>query len=278
MKLMASLSMATYPDANSAKIAANAVALVAQVDAVLHAVAINVDIPDVSNALSTYLLDLPYKIREVEATSRKRGKDLLEAVIQEAAHAGVTISTQELAAPPALMGDVATKHSRYFDVCLVGWAPDNQTARMLAEAILFGSGRPTLLLPDSTDVGALGHVVIAWDGSRVAARAVADARAFLERASMVTVVTVTDEKPLPGQGIGEHLALGLRTRGLVAEAVSIQAGDSSIGTALQEHALKIGGNLLVMGGYGHSRVRDFVLGGATEGILADLRLPVLLSH
>lgn len=278
MKLMASLSLATYPDANSSKTAANAVALVAQVDAALQAVAINVDIPDVSNALSTYLLDLPYKIHEVEATSRKSGKDLLEAVTREAARAGVTLTTQELTAPPALMGDVAAKHSRYFDVCLVGWAPDNQAARMLAEAILFGSGRPTLLLPDSTDVGVLGHVVIAWDGSRVAARAVADARVFLERASTVTVVTVTDEKPLPGQGIGERLALGLRTRGLVAKAVAVQAGDSSIGTALQEHALKIGGNLLVMGGYGHSRVRDFVLGGATEGILADLRLPVLLSH
>ncbi|RVA11954.1 universal stress protein [Mesorhizobium sp. M7A.F.Ca.US.002.01.1.1] len=278
MKVMASLSLATYPDANSAKIAANAVAVVKKIDAALHAVAVDVDIPDVSNALSNYLLDLPYKIQEAEATSHKRGKALLEAINQEAARAGVTLSTQELAAPPALMGDVAAKHSRYFDVCLVGWAPDNQTARMLAEAILFGSGRPTLLLPDSTDVGVLGHVVIAWDGSRVAARAVADARAFLERASTITVLTVTDEKPLPGQGIGQRLALGLRTRGLAAEAVSIQAGDSSIGTALQEHALKIGGNLLVMGGYGHSRVRDFVLGGATEGILADLRLPVLLSH
>ncbi len=278
MNLMAAVYLATYPDANSRKIAANAIALAKQIDTALHAVAINVDIPDVSNALSTYLLDLPYKIQEAEATSRKRGKDLLEAIVQEAAHAGVTLSTQELTAPPALMGDVAAKHSRYFDVCLVGWAPDNQAARMLAEAILFGSGRPTLLLPDSTDVGTLGHVVIAWDGSRVAARAIADARVFLERASMITVVTVTDEKPLPGQGIGERLALGLRTRGLVAEAASIQAGDSSIGTALQEHALKIGGNLLVMGGYGHSRVRDFVLGGATEGILGDLRLPVLLSH
>jgi nucleotide-binding universal stress UspA family protein len=278
MKLMASLSLATYPDANSSKTAANAVALVAQVDAALHAVAINVDIPDVSNALSTYVLDLPYKIAEAEATSRKSGKDLLEAVTQEAARASVTLTAQELTAPPALMGDVAAKQSRYFDVCLVGWAPANQTARMLAEAILFGSGRPTLLLPDSTDVGVLGHVVIAWDGSRVAARAVADARVFLERASTITVLTVTDEKPLPGQGIGERLALGLRMRGLVAEAVSVQAGDSSIGTALQEHALKIGGNLLVMGGYGHSRVRDFVLGGATQGILADLRLPVLLSH
>jgi nucleotide-binding universal stress UspA family protein len=270
--------MATYPDANTPKIASNAVALARNIDAALHAVAINVDIPDVSNPLSTYLLDLPYKIAEVEATSRKHGKALLEAIIQEAARGGVTLSTQELTAPPALMGDVAAKHSRYFDISLVGWAASNQTARMLAEAILFGSGRPTLLLPDSMDVGVLGHVVIAWDGSRVAARAVADARAFLERASTITVVTVTDEKPLPGQGIGERLALGLRTRGLVAEAVSIRARDSSIATALQEHALKVGGNLLVMGGYGHSRVRDFVLGGATEGILADLRLPVLLSH
>ncbi|TIP95413.1 MAG: universal stress protein, partial [Mesorhizobium sp.] len=78
--------------------------------------------------------------------------------------------------------------------------------------------------------------------------------------------------------IGERLAQGLRTRGLAAGAASIQAEGRSIGTALQEHALKIGGNLLVMGGYGHSRIRDFVLGGATEGILSELRLPVLLSH
>ena len=278
MKLVASLSLATYPDANSSKIVPNAVALVKQIDAALHAMAIDVDIPDVSNALSSYFLDLPHQIQEAEATSRKRGSDLLEAIAQEAARSGVTVTTQELTAPPALMGDVAAKHSRYFDLCLVGWEPANQTARMIAEAILFGSGRPTLLLPESVDVGLLGHVVIAWDGSRVAARAVADARAFLERASMITVVTVTDEKPLPAQRIGERLALGLKTRGLLAEAATIQAGDSSIGAALQEHALRIGGNLLVMGGYGHSRVRDFVLGGATDGILADLRLPVLLSH
>ena len=134
------------------------------------------------------------------------------------------------------------------------------------------------MLPDDIDVGALGHVVVAWDGSRVAARAIADAQPLLAHASMVTVLTVTDEKRLPGQDIGERLAQGLRTRGLVAEAVSIQAGARSIGAALQQHSLKIGGNLLVMGGYGHSRVRDFVLGGATEGILANLQLPVLLSH
>ncbi len=278
MKLMATLCLATYPDANSPAIAANSVAVVKQLDATLHAIAINVDIPDVSNALSRYLLDLPSKIREVEATSRKHGKTLLEAVAKEASQGAVALTTQEIAAAPALMGDVAANQCRYFDLCLVGLAPDNPAARMIAEAILFGAGRPTLLLPDAMDVGALDHVVIAWDGSRVAARAVADARPFLERASRVTIVSATDEKPLPGKDIGERLAEGLRMRGLTADAASIQAGDRSIGTALQEHALKIGGNLLVMGGYGHSRVRDFVLGGATEGVLADLRLPVLLSH
>ncbi len=176
------------------------------------------------------------------------------------------------------MADIAVMQARYSDLCLLGWARDNQMAKTTAEAILFGSGRPVIMLPDDMEVGAVDHIVIAWDGSRVAARAVADAQPLLARAALVTAVTVIDEKRLPGQDIGELLAQGLRTRGLVAKAVSIQAGGRSIGTALQQHSLKIGGNLLVMGGYGHSRVRDFVLGGATEGILAGLQLPVLLSH
>ena len=278
MKLITCLPLATYPEANTVKIASNAVALARQVGAALHTVVVNVDIPDVSNALSSYLLDLPAKIREVEATSRKRGKILLEALAKEASQHDVTLTTEDVAAPPALMGDVAAERCRYFDLSLVGMAADNPTARMTAEAILFGAGRPTLLFPEATDVRLLDHVVIAWNGSRVAARAVADARPFLEGAARITVISVTDEKPLPGKDIGERLAEGLRVRGLTVESSSIRAGDRSIGAALQEHAVKIGGKLLVMGGYGHSRVRDFVLGGATEGVLADLRLPVLLSH
>ncbi|MGX7873119.1 hypothetical protein ACVDG5_010225 [Mesorhizobium sp. ORM6] len=183
MKLMTSLSVVTYPDANTPKTASNAVAVAKDIGATLHAVIINVEIPAVSNALSGYLLDLPSKIREVEAISRERGKTLLEAVAKKASRGGITLTTQEIAAQPALMGDAAAEQSRYFDICLVGWAPDNPSARMAAEALVFGSGRPTLLLPDSDDLDVLGHVVIAWDGSRVAARAVADARPFLERAS-----------------------------------------------------------------------------------------------
>ena len=109
MKLMTCLSLATYPEANTPKIASNAVSLARQMRAALHAVAVNVDIPDVSNALSRYLLDLPSKIREVTATSRKCSKTLLEAVAKEASQGDVTLTTQEIAAPPALMGDVAAK-------------------------------------------------------------------------------------------------------------------------------------------------------------------------
>ncbi|MDG4880415.1 universal stress protein [Mesorhizobium sp. WSM4884] len=278
MQLLASLFLPTYPDPPGPKVVSNAVAVARQLDATLDAAVINVDIPDVSNALSGFLLDLPAKIREVEAASRNRGKALLEAAAAEASRCNVTLTRQQFKAQPALMGEAAAAEARYFDLCMVGWSPDNDAARMTAEAIVFSSGRPALILPDAKDIGVLGHVVIAWDGSRVAARAVADARPFLERASAISIVTVTDEKTLPRQDIGERLAQGLGARGLQAKAASIQTGKAEIGIALQEHALKIGGSLLVMGGWGHSRLRDFVLGGATEDILSDLRLPVLMSH
>ncbi|AZO16703.1 universal stress protein [Mesorhizobium sp. M2A.F.Ca.ET.043.05.1.1] len=278
MQMLASLFLPTYPDPPGPKIASNAVAVAKQLGATLDAAVINVDIPDVSNALSSFLLDLPAKIREVETASRNRGKALLENVAAEAARCKVTLTTQELKAQPAFIGEAAAREGRYFDLCMVGWARDTESIRMTAEEVVFSSGRPALILPGDEDVGALDNVVIAWDGSRVAARAVADAKPFLERASAISIVSVTDEKVLPGKDIAERLAHGLAARGVRAKAQSIQTGDSEIGVALQEHALKVGGNLLVMGGWGHSRLRDFVLGGATEGILSNLRLPVLMSH
>jgi nucleotide-binding universal stress UspA family protein len=278
MQLSASLFLPTYPDPPGSKIASNAMAVASYLGATLDVAVINVDIPDVSNALSGLLLDLPEKIREVKAASRNRGKAQLEKAAAEAARCKVNMTSQELKAQPALIGEAAAMEGRYFDLCMVGWARDTESVRMTAEEVVFGSGRPTLILPGDEDVGTLDHVVIAWDGSRVAARAVADARPFLERASAISIITVTDEKVLPREDIGDRLAHGLAARGLRAKAESIHAGDNEIGAALEDHAIRINGSLLVMGGWGHSRIRDFVLGGATEGILSDLRLPVLMSH
>ncbi|BCH25299.1 universal stress protein [Mesorhizobium sp. L-8-3] len=278
MKLKAFLPLVTHPDPNSDAVAAHAVAVARQFGADLHVLVVNVDIPPVSNALSDLLLDLPNKIRQAEEQSRARGAHLLDRVEHQASAAGVPLSTEEVSAGPAFLYEKAATSARYFDLDLVGWEKGNPTSRTLAEAVIFGAGRPTILLPEHCDIGTLKHVAIAWDGSRVAARAVADAQPLLARCEAVSVITVIDEKPLAELDAGERLADGLRKRGLQAEATRIKAGDAPVGVTLQEQAIQLGAGLLVMGGYGHSRVRDFILGGATEAVLDDLRLPVLLSH
>ena len=278
MKLQAFLPLVTYPDSNSDAIAANATAMAKYLEASLHAEAFNADIPDVSNVLSKLLLKLPELIREAEATSRRRGEHLLEKVREEAAKGDVSLTTGVSSAALAMISEAAAADARYFDISLVGWEAGNPTSRALAEAVVFGSGRPAVLLPEAVAIGSIGHVAIAWDGSRVAARAVADARVFLDRSSKVTVLTVIDEKPLKERDGAERLAENLRKRGLAAEANFLHAEDCPIGISLQQHAIERGANLLVMGGFGHSLVRDFVLGGATEDVLDDPQLPVLFSH
>ena len=278
MKLQAFLPLVTYADPNSDNIAANAVAVAAQLGADLHALAINADIPPLSNSLTRFLLDVPEMIRAAEALSQERGEHLLAEVTKLAAPADVAVTANAVAAALTLLADTAATHARYFDLSLVGWEAGNSTSRMTAEAVIFGSGRPALLLPELWQVASMDHVAIAWDGSRVAARAVADAGPVLQRASRISVLTVLDEKPLNEKEPGERLADGLRKRGLPADVLPIRAEDCPIAETLQQRTIERGGNLLVMGGYGHSRVRDFVLGGATEGVLSDLLLPVMLSH
>lgn len=278
MKLQAFVPFVTYPEANADVFGEHAVFVANEIGATIHAVAINADIPDVSNALSRVLLNTPELIRQAEAASRQRGQHLLAILKEKAIAAGVEVTTEALAAPIPALGDTAALHARYGDLSLVGWEAGNMTSRATAEAVVFGSGKPTILLPELWEASPLDHVAIAWDGSRVAARAVADAHLFLERATRISVLTVVDEKPLKEKGSGEHLAIALRARGLNAEAVEIKAQDCPIAETLQQTAIEKGVRLLVMGGYGHSRLRDFVLGGATQGVLADLLMPVLLSH
>ncbi len=135
-----------------------------------------------------------------------------------------------------------------------------------------------MLLPDLSEVTTLERIAIAWDGSRVAARAVADVLSLTRRATKIFVLTVTDEKPLKEEEAGQRLAHDLRRRGFVTEARAVLAEDCPIADTLQDHAIGLDADLLVMGGYGHSRFREFVLGGATQGVLDDLRLPVMMSH
>jgi len=278
MKRQVLLPLVTHPDPNPEAVVRNAAAIAVWLEADLHALTLNAQIPSVSNALSRLLLDVPGMIREAETASRGHAERLAAAVTQAAEKADIHATVEALSLDPAALAEAAAVRARYFDLALVGLDSGNAAARSVAEAVLFGSGRPVVLLPDAALAGKAGHVTIAWDGSRVAARAVADAGPLLERATRICVLTVVDEKPLHDRESGERLVRVLRDRGLPAECVAARAEDRPIGQMLQERALEMSADLLVMGGYGHSRVRDFVLGGATRGILGDLRLPVLISH
>jgi len=149
-----------------------------------------------------------------------------------------------------------------------------------AEAVIFGSGRPTLILPTNLKRRPfqLATVAVAWDFSRAAARAISDALPLLELANKVHIVTVVNEKALDTRRSGEELAKNLARHGIDAVLDKVDAKGRPIGEVLESFTSSQGADLLVMGAYGHSKWREFVLGGATRSLLSKPPLPILLSH
>lgn len=170
---------------------------------------------------------------------------------------------------------------RCFDLSIVAQSDDeDETALdLIAEAALFESGRPVLIVP-YIQKGPL-HVdraTVCWDGSANAARAANDALPFLKLAKKVDLVTVSSarevSKALPEADILHHLA----RHGVKVESKSIPSPDLTVADAVLSYAADSGSNLLVMGGYGHSRMREFILGGMTRDILSSMTVPVLMAH
>lgn len=148
----------------------------------------------------------------------------------------------------------------------------------MIESALFDGAAAVLVVPYvTTKPLALDRVTIAWDGGRAAARAVHAALPFLEKAKRITVLMVGKAGSVPGEP-GADLAVWLSRHGLDVEIETIEAPEITVADALLDHAADKSVDLLVMGGYGHSRVREFLLGGATRGILASMTVPVLMAH
>lgn len=143
-------------------------------------------------------------------------------------------------------------------------------------SVLFGSGRACLFVPPKgTAPRNFGTVVVGWNGSREAARAVAEAMPFLRQASQVVVVVANEgQEPLPADDIARHLS-----RHDVATIIRVaEIEDQGAGAVLLSEVRRLGASLLVMGGYGHSRLRELVLGGATRHVLAHADIPVLMAR
>lgn len=173
--------------------------------------------------------------------------------------------------------DVAS--GRTADLCVLGLAREDLEQRMEVEAWLFGAGRPCLLHPaDSVGHFSLNTVAIAWDESRTAARAVSDAIPLLGHARAVRILTVRGEKSIPSKDPGSTLVEYLALHGITATAEEFAIGSHGIGRALLEGAGRAQADLLVMGAYGHSRLQEFLLGGATRDVLSAASMPLLLSN
>ena len=266
--------LTTYPDATPEQVVGNAADFAAGQDATVTSLVIDVSMPNVANPLSIPLIDARQMALEAEGLSRSNGLQLDELLRESCKARSVDVESATVRLDLTAIGDAVAAAARLHDLTLV--APGAEF-RPLAEAVIFGSGRPVLLVPRTESVGAGDHVAIAWDGGRAAARALGDAMWLVEAASRVSILFAGRDKAVSQTAAGE-LSEAFGKRGIPAELRPVDAAGRGIGDALQAEAIAAGAKLMVMGGFGHSRMRDFVLGGATAGVLSDLRLPVLISH
>ncbi|NNE22498.1 MAG: universal stress protein [Rhizobiales bacterium] len=149
------------------------------------------------------------------------------------------------------------------------------------ERIVMESGRPVLLIPRSGEFADIGsNIIVGWNGTREAARAVFDAMPLLEQSSATRLIWVDPQKT--GQKArnlpGSEMAATLARHGINSTAEAMPTDGIGQGDALLNRASDLGADLIVMGAYGHSRMREFVFGGATRTILNHMTVPVLMSH
>jgi nucleotide-binding universal stress UspA family protein len=173
-------------------------------------------------------------------------------------------------------------HARYADLVVINQTdPDSPDATHFGDAVLLAVGRPVLLVPYAGETFRFGqNVLVCWNASREASRALTDALPLLKTAQKVTVLTVDGEASRAGHGEspGSDIALYLARHGVNAVAAQTVSASVDVGSVLLSRAFDLRADLIVMGAYGHSRVREIVMGGATRTVLQSMTAPVLMSH
>ena len=245
------------------------------------------DIPSASYFLGA---SLPFADASADDVVRRMRLDAA------AASAGVEATFRDLIRREDVPGDwryveglvpaTVALHARYADLTVVGqpnpYDPQDEVNREATIVTpLMSSGRPVLIVPYAGTFAEIGdHVLVAWNASREAARAVNDALPLLEQAKKVTILAVNPRRGIDGGGEvpAADIALHLARHGVRAEAAHTVANDIPDGEALLSYAADIGADLIVAGGYGHSRAREMVFGGVTRTLIEEMTVPVFLSH
>lgn len=269
------LFMTSYPDRTPGWAITASGCLAATLGARLSTALYQTRFRQVSNALADKLIQANQLVASENARSRDAAHSLLtefaSKVDEPVRGEQILLNTGSVMDPREL-----SRQARLHDLTIVP-IELNQQHQDVAEELIFQSGRPVILLAPSGENGPrLETICVGWDGSRSATRALADAIPLCKTARAVQVLIVTGDKDLDvdRSGIVRHLAL----HQVEADVIEVPASEHDAGVALMKHSVEAGADLLVMGAYGHSRTREFVLGGATRSVIGQPLLPVLFAH
>jgi len=257
----------------------SAISLAVMHAAHLDAVSIGFEIANVGLALDGgAAIAAIYEIEHESALARANAA--LAVFETEARNAGITYGLQPFTGSPAEIAATVGALARLYDLTVVLQPePDRHTFdNTVPQEILFQSGGPVVFIP-YTHKGPFEpkHIGIVWDGSRLAARALRDAAPFLARAQTITIISV-NEKEIPADVSAATLKAHLARHELPADIVRMTADRTDIQPTILLIAADTGLDLIVMGGYGHSRMNERILGGVTRGMLQSMTMPTLMSH
>ena len=180
-----------------------------------------------------------------------------------------------------VVADVAAREARSADA-FVAIRPNGggEESASVVEGVLFGSGHHLLLVPQANpDARGFDHIVVAWNGSREAARALAESMPYLHRAKHVSVVSVVENHDIEHEAVlGEDAVLHLAHHGIQASLRHVPVKNRDVAQTLLGEAQRRDADLIVLGGYGHSRVREWLLGGVTYTLMHRSPVPLLVAH
>ncbi|MEZ5994610.1 MAG: universal stress protein [Hyphomonadaceae bacterium] len=243
--------------------------------ALIVSVAVGSAFEETPHALSEILEDVGRGARSGAGPAR-------EQIIAWTERAQASFEVRDVSIEKAVMDDEILAHARVADlVVMTRGAPGDRARRAMIEDVLLKSGRPLMLAPQRPlRARNWEKIVIGWNATPQAVRAVSAAMPLLQAAKAVTVATVDARPSAAGhsQAPGHEIAAHLARHGVKVEVENIDGVGRSHGKALLDEAAAVGADLLVIGGYGHSRTEEAVFGGVTRELLAGAPIPLMLAH
>lgn len=227
---------------------------------------------------------IPVELQQVIRSQATRSRTEIKTMFTEqTAAAGVTAQWR---APKGSPDEVLAMHARYCDVLIMSKAENRDTVTAiipnLPESVVMAAGRPVIMLPTNVPIPTIGkNILFCWDQKRESARAFADAAPLLEKCDSVVVLSIgldTDtlsQQDIPDDDFSNYcVAKGYPRPTIVRK----ETEDYGVGNMILNSATDYGSDLIVMGAYGHSRMRQWIMGGASRTLFSSMTVPVLLSH